>query len=38
MLDWTQSATWFATGLGTTLVLVLLLGIAMFFADRWQHR
>ena len=38
MLDWTQGSTWFVTGFGTTLTLVMLLCIAVFFANRWQHR
>jgi len=38
MLDWTQGTTWFMTGFSTTLILVLLLCIAVFFADRWVHR
>jgi hypothetical protein len=38
MLDWTEGATWFTTGLGTTLTLTLLLGVILYFASRAAHR
>jgi hypothetical protein len=38
MLDWTEGATWFTTGLGTTLALTLLFGVILYFASRAAHR
>jgi hypothetical protein len=38
MLDWTEGATWFTTGLGTTLALTLFLGVILYFASRAAHR
>ena len=38
MLDFTQGLTWFVTGLGTTIFLVLLMLLFAFFAQRAEHR
>jgi preprotein translocase subunit YajC len=38
MLDFTQGASWFAAGFSTTLVLVLLMVVFVFFARRTEHR
>ncbi len=38
MLDFTQGSTWFLAGLGTTVFLVLLMLLFVFFAQRAEHR
>jgi hypothetical protein len=38
MLDFTQGGTWFTAGLSTTLILVLLMLVFVFFARRAEHR
>jgi hypothetical protein len=38
MLDFTQGSSWFLAGLGTTIFLVLLMLLFVFFAQRAEHR
>jgi hypothetical protein len=38
MLDFTQGSSWFLAGLGTTIFLVLLMLLFVFFAQRADHR
>jgi hypothetical protein len=38
MLDFTQGSSWFLAGLGTTIFLVLVMLLFVFFAQRTEHR
>jgi hypothetical protein len=38
MLDFTQGSSWFVGGLGTTIFLVLLMLLFVFFAEKAEHR
>jgi uncharacterized membrane protein len=38
MLDFTQGFTWFVAGLGTTIFLVVLMLVFVFFAERTEQR
>jgi hypothetical protein len=38
MVDFTQGLSWFVAGLGTTIFLVLLMLVFVFFAERAEHR
>lgn len=38
MLNWTESVAWFTTGFSTIVILALILGVFVFFAQRAQHR
>lgn len=38
MLDFTQGSSWLLAGLGTTIFLVLLMLLFVFFAQRAEHR
>jgi hypothetical protein len=38
MLDFTQGSSWFLAGLGTTIFLVLVMLLFVFFAQRAEHR